>query len=258
MRAFLPSFTLKEALSCHFKGLYYSLVLPSSAAQDVVRTVLVSKNNDYAVAWGATWVARISGLVVLILLSFYGVFTLESKVLPPALKMVLLILFAAIVLMLVFSFSKKSTYVFRIVFRQIIPARFINILEKIRDGIYYYRSKKVELVVVLLITTAIQFLVVINGVFIIKGITGHIYFSECMAFIPLIEIICISLPLTPNGIGIRDALSALMFHQIALPKEQLGSYIILGFFTVLLKLVGGIPIIFETVSRKKKCRLGTD
>jgi len=250
LRAFMPAISLKEALVYHFKGNYYSIALPTSAAQDIVRTLLIARKNDYAVAWGATWVARISGLIVLVIISMYGLLTLDSVLLPKGAFQVLIVISILIMLMVLFSFSKTSTKLFRKIFRRFIPEKFLLIVENIRDGVYFYRNKKRHLVLVLLVTILIQFLMVFNAAMILNGITGKWFISECMAFIPIIEILCLSLPLTPNGIGIRDGLSALMFHQIALPVEQLGTYIILGFFTILLKLVGGIPILWEMIFRR--------
>lgn len=246
----MPAMSLKEALIYHFKGNYYSIALPSSAAQDIVRTVLVSKKNDYAVAWGATWVARISGLVVLALISLYGLVTLDEKYLPPGVFQILIVISFAIVLVVVFSFSKTSTFLFRKLFKRLIPRKILETVENVRDGIYFYRTRRLYLFLVLLITVLVQFMVVFNAAMILKGITGRWYITECIAFIPLIEILCLSLPLTPNGIGIRDGLVALMFNQIALPVEQLGTYIILGFTPVLLKLTGGVPVLWEVLFRK--------
>ena len=251
LRAFIPAISLKEALNYHFKGMYYSIALPTSAAQDVVRTVLLSRKNDYAVGWGATWIARISGLIILVMISFYGILTIDKNILPPGIFQMLLFISAAILLLLVFSFSKSSTQHFKKIFRKLIPKKFLLVVENVRDGIYFYRNKKQHLILVLLITVIIQVLFVFNAVLIIKGITGKYYIAECMAFIPLIEIVCLSLPLTPNGIGIRDGLTALMFHQIALPAEQLGTYIILGFTAILLKLTGGVPIVWEMIFKKR-------
>ena len=38
---------------------------------------------------------------------------------------------------------------------------------------------------------------------------------------------------------------ALMFRQVGLSTEQLGIYIMLSYFSILLKLVGGIPLLLS-------------
>ena len=56
IKAFIPDISLSRIINHHFSAIFYSLVLPTSAAQDVVRSVLLSRENDYSVAWGATWI----------------------------------------------------------------------------------------------------------------------------------------------------------------------------------------------------------
>jgi uncharacterized protein (TIRG00374 family) len=252
LRAFIPHLSLSEVLSCHFKGIYYSMFLPTSAAQDIVRTVLLSRNNDYGIAWGATWLTRISGLIIMLLLSLYGVISIDAASAPPGMTAIVLTSAVGVVLMTVMSFSKRFTRLFRSVFVKISPVKVISAVEHIRDGIYRYRHKRACLLTVILITIATQVLFVVNAIFIIRGITGRFYIAECFMYIPLIEIICLSVPLTPNGIGIRDALSALMFHRIGLPAEQLGTYVLLGLGVVVLKSVGGVPLLYEWVAGTKK------
>lgn len=81
----------------------------------------------------------------------------------------------------------------------------------------------------------------------IGGITGSFFINECFAYIPLIEIISMAQPLTPNGMGVREALAAIMFKHLQLSSEQLGIYILVGNMAILLKLVGAIPIIYEMI-----------
>jgi hypothetical protein len=78
--------------------------------------------------------------------------------------------------------------------------------------------------------------------------------NSCLAFIPLIEIACVALPITPNGIGIREPLSALMFKQMGLSVEQLGIYIAMYYFAFSLKLVGGLPLLCDLIKRRKSER----
>lgn len=81
----------------------------------------------------------------------------------------------------------------------------------------------------------------------IKGITGSFLPKECFAYIPLIEIISMAQPLTPNGMGVREALFAMMFKHLKLSSEQLGVYILIANLSILMKLVGAIPILCEMI-----------
>jgi hypothetical protein len=104
---------------------------------------------------------------------------------------------------------------------------------------------------VFFITVVVQLLLVGYTCIIIKGISGRFFVWECLTFIPMIEIVCVSIPLTPSGLGVREILLKMMFTHIGLANEQLGVYIMLGFLATSLKLVGGIPILLGLVKPQK-------
>ena len=84
LRSLLPDLTFRRAMSYHFIGIFYAIVLPTSASTDIVKTLLLSRKFDYSVAWGATWICRIMGLLALALLSIYGLIAIDRKFLPPS------------------------------------------------------------------------------------------------------------------------------------------------------------------------------
>lgn len=252
LRAFLPHLSIPEVLSCHFKGIYYGVFLPTSAAQDVVRSVLLSRNNDYSVAWGATWLTRISGLVVMLCLSLYGAVVIDMHSAPPGVRMLIATAGGIVVVTGVLSFSKRFTRHIRKLLGTVFPAGVMSVMEQIREGVYQYRNKRRSLVQLLLVTVITQTLFVVNAIVLIRGITGEFYTAECFMYIPLIEIICLSVPLTPSGIGVREGLSAMMFTAIGLPSEQLATYIMISLGSVVLKLAGGIPLLYESIAGLKQ------
>jgi glycosyltransferase 2 family protein len=247
LRAFLPHLSLSEVLSCHFKGIYYGIFLPTSAAQDVVRSVLLSKKNDYSVAWGATWLTRISGLVVMLLLSLYGAVTIDMHSAPAGMRVLIASMGGIVVLTGILSFSKRFTRHIRILLAKALSPGIMSFLEHIREGVYQYREKRRTLAGLMAITVLTQILFVVNAIVLIRGITGAFYIAECFMYIPLIEMICLSVPLTPSGIGVREGLSAMMFTAIGLPSEQLAAYVMISLGYVVLKLVGGIPVLYEVI-----------
>ncbi|MGB7567267.1 MAG: lysylphosphatidylglycerol synthase domain-containing protein, partial [Chitinivibrionales bacterium] len=123
------------------------------------------------------------------------------------------------------------------------------IIEDVRQGVYIYRDKKKTLFFVFLATMFIQLLLVGSTCLVLAGISGKWFPFECLAYVPLIEILSLSIPLTPSGLGIREALTKLMFQQIGLSNEQLGVYIVLGLLSIVLKLVGGVPVLFNLLRK---------
>jgi uncharacterized membrane protein YbhN (UPF0104 family) len=126
---------------------------------------------------------------------------------------------------------------------KILPAKLQKIIEDVRQGIYMYRNKKAGLFSVFLLTVFIQILLVGITSLLIAGITGRFFFPECLAYVPLIEILSMSIPLTPSGLGVREFLTKMMFNHIGISNEQLGVYIVICFMAILLKLVGAIPVV---------------
>lgn len=252
MKAFIGDLSFIKTMSYHFTGIFYSIILPTSAGGDIVRTILISRNIDYSIGWGATWICRILGLLTLFILSLFGLTLIDKSLLPYNLRFYFYLFFGVILLFFILSFSKKTTRPFRNLLQKILPLKILEVIEKIRDGVYNYKSKVRNLFTVFIITFITHFLVVFATSIVIKGITGNFYLIECFAFIPIIEIISISLPLTPNGIGIREGLTALMFKQLHLSNEQLGVYVLIGFYVLTLRLLGGIPLLYGFLKTKKE------
>jgi len=246
IRCFITDLPLTKAMRTHLIGTFYSLVLPTSAAQDFVRASLLSKEGDYPVIWGSSWVSRIFGLMTYGLFSICSLYFIRKYYnLPSELSTVITATLLTIPVVFLLSFSKKTTKSIRVLIQKVLPRKFLFIIENVREGIYQFRYKKVQLLTNFLITLFMTFFAVFNCSLILKGITGHFYLGECFAFIPLIEIITMSLPLTPNGIGVRESLTAVMFGTIGISTESLAIYISISLYLNSLKLVGGIPLLFN-------------
>ncbi|HUI91940.1 MAG TPA: lysylphosphatidylglycerol synthase transmembrane domain-containing protein [Chitinivibrionales bacterium] len=243
LRTFDRGLTIAKTLRAHFVGLYFSIVLPSSGAQNVVRAMLLSKEAGYSLSWGSSWVASIIGLFALAFMSVFGLVCIDRSTLPKGFFESIVSAFCVLIVLFYLSFSKRATGPMRKLLYKIIPLRFLKALENIREAIYRYRAARGYLLVVVLVTLFMQVTITAGACFVIYGISRKFILFECLLYLPIIEILCISIPLTPNGLGIREGLLALMFSQVGLTKEQLGIYIVLGFFSISLKLLGGIPLL---------------
>ncbi len=245
MRPFAPTLTLGTTLKAHFVGLYYSLALPTSAAQNIVRAFILSKSADYSITWASSWIAGVLGLLAIAFLSFYGLIRVDHSSLPPAFIESIASAFFVLVLFFVLSFSKRVTGPLRTLTTKILPGRIQSALENIRESIYRYRGKGQTLLFVFLLSLFMQIIIFGAGGMEIYGISGRVLFSASFLYLPIIEVLCIALPLAPNGIGVRETLLVLMFKQVGLSTEQLGIFIVFGYFSILLKLAGGIPLLFQ-------------
>jgi uncharacterized membrane protein YbhN (UPF0104 family) len=252
LRPMVPGLTLQRVLSYHFIGAFYSIVLPTSASTDIVKTILLSKKVDYSVSWGTTWLCRIFGFLALIILSAYGLFTINQTFLPKnfwfAFGTALLV--AAIVFIL--SFSKRLTSPLRPFIKNVVPHKYAVIIENIRQGIYLYREKRRALIALFLVSMVTQTVLILAACCTLYGIAGRFFIADFFAFIPLVELIANSGP-TPNGMGVREALMALLFKHLQVSNEHLGIYVFLSlFFTLGLKLAGGLPVFHGIIKNYRR------
>jgi uncharacterized protein (TIRG00374 family) len=249
MLPFAPKLSLTKTMAAHFLGLYYSIVLPTSAAQDAVRAGILSKHTKYSLSWASTWVSRLLGLLTLGILSLYGLFGIKRSMLPPYFMGSAIITFILIVILVIFSFSKIFTSPIRKTFGRLIPVKILKTIENIRESVYQYRRQKKNLLIVFGVTMIMQIIIFAGSAIVLMGISGKFLLSETLLYLPIIEVICMSIPLTPNGIGFRETMLALMFNQVGLTKEHLAIYIVMCYLLISLKLIGGLPLLINAATK---------
>lgn len=251
IHSFIPSVSYKKAMSYHFIGLFYSIVLPSSAAQDVVRTVLISKDEDYSIIWASSWFARVIGMISLFLMSLFGFFQYEAIRNIENLPLIFSIFVFGIILIITLSFSKRTTRPFRILFEKFMPEKIFSILSQIRHAIYLFKHKSLVLIKVLSLTIIAHIILFTSLTLIVYGITGEFKIKEMFTFAPIIEFICMVLPITPNGMGIREILSLKMFEYMGFSSEELTIYVAIIFISIIFRVIGVIPILQNNITKNK-------
>jgi hypothetical protein len=202
----------------------------------------LSKNVDYAVSWGAIWLCRIFGFLALIIVSLYGLFTIDRGYLPNGFWLAVVSSAALAAAALALSFSKRFTSPLRSLINRVSPRRFVTVMENIRQGIYLYREQRSALFLLFLVSLVTQTVIILANVFTLYGISGRLVIADLFAFIPVIELIANSGP-TPNGIGVREALIAVLFVHLRVSNEHLGIFVFLTLsLSVGLKLIGALPV----------------
>jgi uncharacterized membrane protein YbhN (UPF0104 family) len=250
LRALVPDIQFMRTMSYHFIGVFYSIVLPTSTSTDVVKTVLMSKNVDYSISWGATLLCKLLGFFTLVIFSVYGLLTIDRSFLPQGFWWALCTAFVLMILAGALSFSKRLTSPLRPLMQKIVPVKLLSIVENLRQGIYLYRNKTGALILLFLVTCVTQVTLVLLGCVTLYGVAGKFMLADYFAFIPIIEIIANAGP-TPNGIGVREALTVVFFKYMHISNEQLGIYVFITlFFAIVLRLVGGIPVAHGILKKK--------
>jgi uncharacterized protein (TIRG00374 family) len=250
IRRFAPELKLRQAVSVHLESAFYSIMLPA-AAQDVVKSVMLSKNHPPSVVWAASWLARPMGFFSLLIFSAAGIIYLDSGILPNGFRASLLTAVAAIAALGAASFSKRVTRPFRSAAAKILSPKIMAKIEELRNGIYVFKYERATLVQTFLISFATQFLIIFTIALQVYAVSGNLYFTECLAFVPLVEIMVVSLPLTPGGLGVREALMALLFTRLGLSDGQIATYVTISLAGSMVRIAGGMPVLWRMVTKRK-------
>ncbi|MBN1129567.1 MAG: flippase-like domain-containing protein [Chitinispirillaceae bacterium] len=250
LRALVPELSFLRTMSYHLIGVFYSIVLPTSASADVVKTVLLSRNTDYSISWGAIVLCRMMGFFTLIMFSVYGLLTIDKRFLPQGFWVTLGTVSVLMSVIAALSFFKRFSAPLRPLAVKIMPPKVFSVVDNLRQGIYLYRNKTGMLFSLFLVTVFLQVTLILLGCVTLYGVAGKFMLAEYFAFIPIIEIIANAGP-TPNGIGVREALTAVFFKYMNISNEQLGIYVFITlFFAITLRLVGGIPVLHGMMKKK--------
>ena len=112
-------------------------------------------------------------------------------------------------------------------------------MELVYSGLNALRGNRRSIVLALLLSLLIQFLTVVMVWVAALAIGIDAPFRIFMVFVPLINL-SIMVPLTINGIGLRESLFYLLFSQIGLPVETAVSLSLVTFCLYLLTAIPGL------------------
>jgi glycosyltransferase 2 family protein len=251
-KALEPCVSWRASLSQHFVASAYAVVLPGSFAQDLLRSAMAARRLDPGVSWGAAWVTRITGLVAWILLALVGIALVDRSLLPPRTLGLAAVSLAATLALVVISFSKRATRPIRRLLAPALRGKWLAWAERIREAVYRYRHRRGFLLGLVLLAILVELFLILGGAITIYGICGAWTLVDLLAFIPLIEILLVVLPVTPGGLGVREALLTALFARLGLTAEQTGVYVVLALLGVPLRAVGGLPFLLRAGWRRRR------
>ncbi|MBN1826784.1 MAG: flippase-like domain-containing protein [Candidatus Eisenbacteria bacterium] len=242
----------RKAISLYYVGLFFSNFLPANIGGDVIKVVDVYRSTGRGGgAVAATMVDRAAGLAVLTILAAVAVVpTLSVLGREPFLILVpvLLVLFLGAGLMML------SRRVSRLTLRAAGHIPFLWVRKKtesVLTALFLYRDQRGALFRALAIALPVQTLRI--GVHYLAarsiGIEAPaVYF---FLFIPLIAVF-IALPISINGLGVRESLGVYLYARIGIPQELAFSISFLAYLigVVVSLLGGGIFLLRSGVPKK--------
>jgi len=233
-----------RAIRLYFVGLFFSNFLPANIGGDVVKVVDVYRSTGKGGgAVAATMMDRAIGLAILALLaSIAGVsgYVLLGPETFPKRFLILLVFFLFFIMAILMILSRRiGAFLIRLIDR--IPFQWVR--EKSRSvvsAVLQFRENRGALGRALLVALPVQTLRILVHYAAARTIgvdADPIFF---FLFIPIIAVF-IALPISINGIGVREGLGVLLYGKIGIPQPEAISISFLAYVIgVAVSLAGGV------------------
>jgi uncharacterized protein (TIRG00374 family) len=235
----LPFF---KAIAYYLVGFFFNNFLPTVIGLDIIRALYVSHAYGRRAECFASVISeKAIGLLAILLL---GVVFLPPFIARDRFTLYIFLgLLALMVLFIagIFFFPRRKRlkpirWLFR--FRFLAPVK--ERAKRLYDAIYYYRNKQGVVVKTLIISIIYQVILITIFFLIGKALLVSIPYHYFLAFIPVVNIGSM-IPVTPNGIGIRESLCMYLFG-LAGVDPSLSILISIVYFAValLISLAGAV------------------
>ncbi|MCX5753693.1 MAG: lysylphosphatidylglycerol synthase transmembrane domain-containing protein [Candidatus Krumholzibacteria bacterium] len=243
-----------KTFKVYFVGLFFNNFLPAGVGGDVMKIYDVTRvGNDPHQVFAVTMLDRVIGITGLCILALAASFILLTGEGLYNLYLYIIIFAGCVAPVLALIMNKRLSRGVRRLFGRItlwgLGGRFDAIFRHLGE----YRRLRMLLVRLTVLAMAVQFLRVVTHVLVAQslGITvTNLHFVQFFVFVPLLSLIMI-LPISINGLGVREGAGVLLFTQIGFSKEQaLLMELITYAIMVMVSLVGGFFFLQRSFERK--------
>jgi uncharacterized protein (TIRG00374 family) len=226
---------------------FFNNFLPSGLGMDVIRSAYAGGKENFEKALGASIMERVLGMLGMMLIGVSAIFSWKLEFVKLSLLYLGLILFT---IFLYYFFTSLKVEWLR---KKLLSIKFFNLGRSIKEFYHafkIYKNKRKTLIIGIAYSVLVQLVITFINYFIAKGLSIPILFSAFLAYIPIITIISL-IPLTINGLGLRETAYVFFFSSLNIAESEAFSISLVFFATsVITSCVGGIVFIF--LSRKSQ------
>jgi len=240
----------------YFVGMFFNNFLPAGIGGDAVKIYDVTRvGNDPHHVFAVTVLDRIIGIAGLCVLALAASLALLAGEGLPHLRLYIFIFAGCVAPVLALVMNRKLSRGVRRLFGKItlwgLGGRFDAVFRHLGE----FRRLRMLLVRLTLLAIAVQFLRVVTHVLVALSLgvaVTNLNFIQFFVFVPLLGLIMI-LPISINGLGVREGAGILLFAQIGFSKEQaLLMELITYAIMVMVSLIGGFFFVQRSFERKRE------
>jgi uncharacterized protein (TIRG00374 family) len=241
----------------YFIGMFFNNFLPAGVGGDVVKIYDVSRiGNDPYQVFAVTMLDRIIGIAGLCALALTASCLVLPGPRPPHLRLYIILFAGCVAPVLALVLNRRLSRGVRSLFCRIrvwgLGTRFDAIFHHLGG----YRRLRSLLAKLTAIAVGVQFLRVVTHVLVARslGITvTNADFVQFFVFVPLLSLLMI-LPISINGLGVREGAGVLLFAQIGFTDRQaLLMELITYAIMVVVSMLGGLFFLQRNFERRRAC-----
>jgi uncharacterized protein (TIRG00374 family) len=239
-----------QAASYYFVGLFFNNFLPSNIGGDIARISDASKHADHvSPVFSATLMERLIGVVSIGFLAVVASVAALDTLHLYAIYWTTLAVFVLAVAFFVSIFHRGILQAFERPFRALGAQKLERAIARLMDDLHGFRSEGGALAAAFVASTLVQISRIYVHYLVGLALGVRISLSYYFLFVPVLAAL-ISLPISLNGIGVREGAAVVLFQAAGLSRELSFSIPFLTYIiSVLISLLGGFIFISRTPRR---------
>ncbi len=255
----------RKAAAYYFVGLFFNNFLPSNIGGDIAR---ISDASKYATrvssVFSATLMDRLLGVLAIAALAVIASFASLDRFHLYAIYGAIVVVFVVALALFLSIFNRSVLMAFEWPFRALGLRTVERGIARLMDDLHGFRSQGGALRAAFLATTLVQisriYVHYLVGVSLGVRLAPGYYFL----FVPVLAAL-VSLPISMNGLGIREGASVVLFQMAGLTREEAFTIPFLTYLlSVVISLVGGFIFVTRSprraiarrIERRRKARTG--
>lgn len=236
-------------------GLFFNNFLPANVGGDLARIFDASRSGSTrTTALSTVLMDRMVGTVALAGLAVLTTLPAIDRFHLAAIYVGVLGFFAFAVTVLWAVFHPRLLHSITGLLARIGLGRFRPALEELSARLGAFRGKKRLFLELFMVATIVQIMRIFVHVLVARALNVHVDLAYFFLFVPLLGVI-VSLPISLNGIGVREGVGILLFGMVGLDR---GSAFSLQFTTYLVavavSLIGGILFLVRIPHRRAEAQ----
>ena len=241
LRAQGVSIPYRKAASYYFVGLFFNNFLPSNIGGDIARISEASKHaDDLGPVFSATLMDRLLGFLAISLVAVLASFATLDRFDLYAIYLAIAVAFALALALFASIFHRGLLEFVEWPFRALGARTVAERISGIMDDLHGYKSHAGTLVLTFAATTLVQICRILVHYLVGLAIGVRVAVGYYFLFVPVLGAL-VSLPISLNGLGIREGAGVVLFRMAGMTGEQAFTVPFLTYLiSVLISLLGGL------------------